>query len=74
MTTAMEGLAELQREFVQRGWNRKATGRIFVELMIHLVIALGGLAVVVFASNIFVRAAGLLASTFGLLGLSLIHI
>jgi fatty acid desaturase len=70
MTTAMEGLAELQREFVQRGWNRKATGRIVVELVIHLIIALGGLAIVVFENNIFVRAGGLLVSTFGLMGLA----
>jgi fatty acid desaturase len=70
MMTAMEGLAELQREFALRGWNRKATGRIVVELAIHVLIALGGLAVVIFADNIFVRAAGLLVSTFGLIGMA----
>jgi linoleoyl-CoA desaturase len=70
MTTAMEGLAELQREFVRRGWNRKATGRIVVELAIHLLIALGGLAVVVFTDNIFLRGAGLIVSTLGLIGVA----
>jgi fatty acid desaturase len=70
MTTAIEGLAELQREFAQRGWTRKATVRIVVELAIHFLIMLGGLAIVVFLNNIFLRAAGLLVSTFGLIGMA----
>lgn len=70
MTTVTEGLAELQREFVRRGFTQKATGRILIELAIHFLIALSGLAVVVFTSNLYAHAAGLLVSTFGLIGLA----
>ncbi|HUA63771.1 MAG TPA: acyl-CoA desaturase [Verrucomicrobiae bacterium] len=70
MTTATAGLAELEREFVHRGFTRKATTRILIELTVHFLIALGGLAIVIFTSSFFGRAAGLLVSTFGLIGLA----
>lgn len=53
-----------------RGWDRKVPGRILGELALHLALHLGGMAVFIFADNLFVRAAAMLVSIYGGLGIA----
>jgi linoleoyl-CoA desaturase len=66
--TTTEAFAELRREFVRRGWDRKATKRIIFELSLHVAIAIAGLVIFMTCHNPAVRIAGLLISTFGCMG------
>ncbi len=63
MTTAIEGLTELRREFARRGWYRKATGRIVLELLLEVSVAAGSIGVFVLADSVWLRAASLLLCT-----------
>jgi linoleoyl-CoA desaturase len=66
----VHALSMLNREFVARGWNKRATGRILLDLLANLVLSLGGIAVFVISDNLLVKAAGMLVSTAGSLGVS----
>lgn len=67
-STRAAALADLRREFGARGYGRKATGRILFELGLHLVLALGGLAVFCTFASAPVRLCGLIVSTAGSIG------
>ena len=43
--TTIEAVTELRREFTRRGWDKKATNRIVFELLIHVAIAVAGMAI-----------------------------
>jgi fatty acid desaturase len=60
--------AALVERFRARGLFAKATGRILAELAVHVVLMLGGLAVFARADGGALRAAGLLVSTYGGVG------
>jgi linoleoyl-CoA desaturase len=64
---AYQQLAQIVRE---RGWLEKAPGRVLTELGVHLALHLGGIALFLAADPWPVRAAALLLSTYGGLGLA----
>jgi linoleoyl-CoA desaturase len=64
----LEAVTELRKEFVRRGWNKKATGRILIQLLIHAAIALAGLIVFFYFHHPVLRLAGILISAFGCMG------
>ena len=66
--TIIEAVAELRREFARRGWDKKATNRIVFELLIHVAVALAGIAVFMTCHNPALRVLGLLISAFGCMG------
>jgi linoleoyl-CoA desaturase len=63
--TTIEAFAELRREIGRRGWNKKATGRILFELLIHVAIALAGIVIFMTWHHPAGRVLGLLISGFG---------
>ncbi len=67
MTTA-EAVTELRREFSLRGWDKKATNRILFELLIHVAIAVVGLAIFLTCHGLAVRILGIMISSFGCMG------
>src|SRR5215472_13713894 len=66
--TTIEAVAELRREFVRRGWNKKATGRIISELLIHVCIALTGMVIFMTWHVAGAQLLGILVSAFGCMG------
>src|SRR5471032_261772 len=66
--TTLQAVTELRREFARRGWDKKATTRIAFELVIHIAIALVGMAIFMLCHNPALRALGILISTFGCMG------
>src|SRR5580700_3537722 len=66
--STIEAVTELRKEFVRRGWNKKATGRILFELLIHAAIALAGMIVFFAFHHPVLRAIGILISGFGCMG------
>jgi len=66
--TAIEAVAELRREFTRRGWDRKATNRIAFELLIHVTIAVAGIAIFMTGQNPAARVLGIVISAFGCMG------
>ena len=64
----MEGITELRREFARRGWDRKATNRLVLQLLAHVAIAVAGIVVFMMSRNPAVRLAGILVSTLGSMG------
>jgi linoleoyl-CoA desaturase len=68
MTTTIDAVAELRKEFARRGWDKKATNRILFELCIHLSIAVAGFAIFMIWHNPGVRILGILISCFGCMG------
>lgn len=70
MTNSTALLGNLQREIAARGWTRKPTGRIVLELSFHLAAVLGGIAVFVISDNLWIRIFGMLVSTYGSLGVA----
>jgi fatty acid desaturase len=66
--STLEAVTELRREFVRRGWNKKATGRILFELLIHAAIALAGMIVFFAFHHPALKAIGILISAFGCMG------
>jgi linoleoyl-CoA desaturase len=67
-TKTIEAVAELRKEFVRRGWNKKATGRIIFQLLIHIALATLGILIFFTFHNLAARAAGILISGFGCMG------
>jgi len=68
MTTTLAAVAELRREFRRRGWDKKATTRIVFELLIHVAIAMAGVAIFMTCHNPVVRVLGIFVSSFGCMG------
>ena len=66
--STLEAVTELRREFVRRGWYKKATGRILFELLIHAAIALAGMIVFFAFHHPALRVLGILISGFGCMG------
>ena len=66
--TTIEGVADLRKEFGRRGWDKKATGRIIVELLAHVAISLAGAFIFFAFHNPALEALGLLVSSFGCMG------
>jgi fatty acid desaturase len=66
--STLEAVTELRREFARQGWNKKATGRILFELLIHAAIALAGMIVFFYFHHPVVRLLGILISAFGCMG------
>ena len=66
--STIEAVAELRKEFGRQGWNKKTTGPIIVELLIHIALAALGIAIFLAFHNLAARAAGILVSTFGCMG------
>jgi len=66
--TTIEGITELRREFARRGWDRKATNRVLLELLTHVAVAVVGIVVFMLCRNPTVRLAGILLSTLGSMG------
>ena len=67
---AVAGAAALRNEFRLRGWDRKATARVLVELAAHLAIMFVGIALVLTSSVLALRALGVLATALGSLGVA----
>jgi fatty acid desaturase len=65
-----DSLAGLRAQFMARGWHRKATARIVTELLVHLAIALGGIAAFIFLHGTAVRVVAMLVATSGTLGVA----
>ena len=63
--TNLEAIAELRQEFGRRGWYRKASGRIILELLVQIGIALAGIAIFIAFHNPAVRVLAILISTYG---------
>jgi linoleoyl-CoA desaturase len=68
MSTTIKALTELRREFARRGWDKKATNRIVFELLIHVAIAVAGIAIFMTSRNPTVRVLGIVISSFGCMG------
>jgi linoleoyl-CoA desaturase len=68
MISTIEAVAELRREFARRGWDQKAPNRIVFQLLIHVAIAVAGIAIFMTCHNPAVRGLGILISTFGCMG------
>ena len=63
-----DALAALKTEFRNRGWNRRPVGPVVFELAVHVSLALFGIAVFVWAEPLWLRALGMLISTYGSVG------
>ncbi|MFN0088355.1 MAG: fatty acid desaturase family protein [Blastocatellia bacterium] len=61
-------LTSLRQEITARGWHRKATGRILLELHGHLFLALAGMAVIATTDNGWARAGGMIVMATGSIG------
>ena len=66
----LDGLAALRAEFTARGWNKKATGAVVLELAVLASLGVGGYAVFLLADDAWVRWLGMLVSTYGSLGVA----
>jgi fatty acid desaturase len=60
----------LKREIASQGWDRERAAPVVLELVAHLTLSLVGIACLVAADSLLVRALGLLASTAGSLGVA----
>lgn len=68
-TRAPASVAALREEFARRGWYERPAGRIMFELALNLSLALSGIAVFLLSDSAPVRAAGMLVSTAGSMGI-----
>ena len=66
--TTIEAIKELRGEFTRRGWYKKVTGRIVLELLIHAALAVVGVIIFMSCHNAALRLLGILVSTFGSMG------
>ena len=67
----MAGAAALRSEFRLRGWGRKATGRVLIELALHLAMTFAGIALFAASPVLAIRALGVVAAALGSLGVAL---
>ncbi len=70
MTNSTALLGNLHREIAARGWTRKPTGRIVLELSLHLAVVFGGIAIFLLSDNLLIRIFGMFLSTCGSLGVA----
>lgn len=63
-----DALTALRTEFRNRGWNQRPVGPVLLELAVHVGLALGGIAIAVFAQPWWLRVLGMLISTYGSVG------
>ena len=68
--TAKNPYQELTEIVRARGWFEKAPGRMLFELGVHLTLHFGGLALLIFSDNLWVRIAALLPIAYGGLGIA----
>ena len=66
--STIEAVKELRAEFAERGWYKKATGRIVLELVIHGALAVAGFVIFMSFQNAGLKALGMLISIFGSMG------
>ena len=66
----LESISLLRQKIKAFGWHRKATRKILFELMLHLIVAFGGIVIFVTSNNFLIQASGMLLSTIGSLGVS----
>jgi linoleoyl-CoA desaturase len=64
------GFRELQQEFARRGWCRKATGRVLLELLLNLTVAVAGAAVFFTTPHFLIHAAALVLVVAGSMGVA----
>ena len=70
VTSSTAAIQELRREFARRGWCRKATGRILLELLLNLTVATAGAAVLFTTPQPLIRAAALVLVVAGSMGVA----
>ncbi len=63
-------MAALRADFRTRGWHRKATGRVLLELAFHLALSLGGIALFLSTTNLWLELLGLAVSSLGSAGVA----
>lgn len=63
-----DALSALKTEFRNRGWNQRPVGPVVFELAIHVSLALSGIAIFVLCEPWWLRALGMLISTYGSVG------
>jgi linoleoyl-CoA desaturase len=68
VTSSTAAMQELRREFEQRGWCRKATARVVLELLLNLSVAASGAAVFFSTPHILIQAAALVLVVAGSMG------
>jgi len=61
---------ELNEIVRQHGWLEKASGRILAELGLHVMLHAGGMALFIATDNLWIKAAAILVSTYGGLGIA----
>ena len=66
--TNTQAISELRREFARRGWDKKATGPIVFQLMIHIALAIAGTVAFLACHNPLLRGFGIAISAFGCMG------
>jgi len=69
LTSSAAALRELRREFEARGWCRKPTARILLELLLNLSLTIAGAAVFLTTASLVVRAAALVLVAAGSMAL-----
>ena len=68
MTSSAAALQELRREFAARGWCRKPTVRILLQLLLSVGVTIAGAAVFLTVPSVLVRAAALVLAVAGSMG------
>jgi fatty acid desaturase len=70
VTSSAAALNDLRREFAARGWYRKPTGRILLELLLSVSLAIAGAAVFLATPSLLLRAAALALVVAGSMGVA----
>jgi linoleoyl-CoA desaturase len=68
--SSARSLAQLRTEFTRRGWKRAPTARILSELAVHVALLAGGCVLFLCAAPMWLRAAGVLLSAAGSVGIT----
>lgn len=66
----LDGFNLLRREFLERGWYQKATGRVLLELTFHLLLTIGGIALLIVSESLTGKVLGFLLSMLGSVGVA----
>lgn len=66
----VESLDALRAEFRARGWDRPATGRVLVEMALHLLVMFGGSALFFMSSGWALKALGIVLAAVGSFGVA----
>jgi len=70
VTSSTAVIQELRREFELRGWCRKATARVLLELLLNFSVAAAGAAVFFTAQRFLIQAAALVLAVAGSMGVA----